>query len=172
MENSLKHSETPLLNYMGLKTILSFSPQELSDQASSRAAPEDDPHLVWKTMRQETFEQRKVIFYVSVVLLLGFYCVACHAMKEPWKLVATGTFPVFCLFELTNYYFVLMILLTPFAKGRLPHIAVLIGMSFAGPAVQRHTEGVLTFPIFSAIVLLVMFYFLCAEVYEYRRKRA
>ena len=171
LENSLKHAGTPLSNYMGLKTILSFSPQELDAQAWRRASPEDDPISAWKTMRRETFEQRKVIFYVSVVLLLGFYGVACHAMREPWKLVATGAFPVFCLFELTNYYFVLMILLAPFAKGRLLHIVVLIGMSFAGPTLLRHTKEVLTFPIFSAIILLVMLYFLCAEVYEYRRNR-
>ena len=88
---------------MGLKTLFSFSSQELDVQAGEAArretSPAHDQNSAWKVKRLETLENRKVFYYASVVLLLGFYGFACYAMREPWKLVATGAFPVFCVFE-------------------------------------------------------------------------
>jgi hypothetical protein len=163
--NSLKHADTPLWNYMGLKTLFSYSPTEI-DALWSGASPDQDPLHEWKMARQEAFEQRKPLFYASAFLLLLIYIFGCLRMKELWKMIAVGALPVFFLFELTNYYFIIMILLAPLVAGRLLHMVVLMGLPVAGAAAVRHFPEVVAYPILSGVILLVMLFFVLGEIYE------
>ena len=164
IENSVKHAGTPLQNYMGLKTLFSFSPRELRVESTS----DEDPRAEWKAARRETFESRRLIYAVTALGLLGIYGYASIVMKEPWKLVATGTLPIFCLFEVTNYYYALLVLLAPLvlvARERLLALAVYIGLVLSGHVIQRLMNETLTYPIFSGLVLGMLLFVLWGEVY-------
>ncbi len=172
IENSVKHVGTPLQNYMGLKTLFSFSPSQYRMEFPS----DEDPRAKWKAARRETFESRRLIYAVTALGLLGIYGYASIVMKDPWKLVATGILPVFCLFEVTSYYYALLVLLAPLvlvARERLLALAVYIGLVLSGQVIERLTSqtrgplglDTLTYPIFSGLVLGVLLFFLWGEVY-------
>jgi hypothetical protein len=82
--------------------------------------------------------------------------------------VATGTLPIFCLFEVTNYYYALLILLAPLvlvARERLLALAAYIGLVLAGQVFQRQVHETLVYPIYSALILGMLLFILWGEVY-------
>ena len=101
VENSRKHLATPLTNYMGLKTLVAFSPATRASQLKDNTR--QDPYGPWKENRRGLFDSRKPLF---VLLVLGYLLLLFRAVKgrEDW-LAATlsiGLIPVAT--ELTCYY--------------------------------------------------------------------
>ncbi len=169
-QNSVKHTSTPLTNYMGLKTLFSFTPKGAASSILDRSG--EDRNRRWKKARMETFAVRQMWFRLTVVVLIVFAALACWYIKEPWKLVIAGILPLFCIFDLTNYYYALLILLAPLAVGRLPHVLILLGMTLASQLLFRFTPDVVTYPADSLIVLAALLYFLGAEIFDARQQVA
>ena len=105
--NTLKHSETPLTNHMGLRTVLSWRPW---DNAKALKNPRlDDPFQVWKEQRLANYHQLKLLF---VALNLAFlWAIWRTAKDEPaWFAAAlSGTVLITTATELTCYYYAFMI---------------------------------------------------------------
>jgi hypothetical protein len=101
-ENTAKHKETPLTNYMGLRTIVAYRPGEAGkDLRSDRFT---DPWIKWKQARVRGFKEAKP-FYALVVLgylvLLGF-----AVRNRPiWQAAALGATFIAVGVELTCYYY-------------------------------------------------------------------
>ncbi|HVZ87424.1 MAG TPA: hypothetical protein VHG72_10675 [Polyangia bacterium] len=100
--NTEKHKETPLTNYMGLRTVIAYSPSE-----AGRVMKDDrqeDPWGPWKRQKLKTFHKRFPLYLASVaifvVLLYGSLRDA-----EPWVACSMGAMMIAVGVELTCYYY-------------------------------------------------------------------
>jgi len=55
IRNTAKHSETPLTNYMGLRTVLNYRPSESSNHMNTPGMV--DPWARWKEARLRSFHE-------------------------------------------------------------------------------------------------------------------
>jgi hypothetical protein len=102
IENTVKHKETPLTNYMGLRTVLAYRPSTAGKMVKDERLT--DPWIKWKQARLDGWKQAKPLY---VLLALGFvvllFLAARHA--EPWMATAMGITFIPLGVELTCYYY-------------------------------------------------------------------
>ncbi len=158
--NAMKHANTPLTNNIGLKTLFSSSTKGAGAIVMEPEA--EDPYASWKQKRRNTFEQRMAWYWLAVIALMSLSAAVCVRVHEPWRIVPLGVLPMFCIFDLTNYYYALSIVLAPLAIARLQHVVVLLAATIAGQLAFRYASD-LMFPLYSALVLGMLLYFLAAS---------
>ena len=84
-----------------------------------------------------------------------------------------GVVPMFCLFELTNYFYAIMALFAVWAYGEARYSCALIGLSLAGTVVFLHLEWrALAYVANSGLVLAFLGYFLCCALLAARMSPA
>ncbi len=101
--NTLKHSDTPLTNHMGMRTLLSWRPTENAKQLKN--SRDEDPFKRWKESRLENYRELRWLF---VLLNLAFLAAIWRSTRdEPaWVAAAlSGTLMVTSATELTCYYY-------------------------------------------------------------------
>jgi hypothetical protein len=129
LDNSWKHAGTPLTNYMGFKTLVSYE-HESRARLSAPLGLEADPFLVWKEARRRLFAERRYLFAAGVA---GFGLLLAWAVRRrpDWMAAGLAVGLIAVAAELTCYYysvFLLFGLLWP----RYPAIGVaLCGLSTA-----------------------------------------
>jgi hypothetical protein len=160
LRNSSKHTATPLTNYVGLPTLVSTSPASIRTSIVDGTATE--PYAEWKRVRMQTAKERRALYWTLVVLLFAYTAWVCRRLTEPWRLVIAGLLPMFCLFDLTNYYYAVLVVLAPLAAGRLRPLAVLFGMVLVADLTEQHGHELIIYPAHSLLVLCVLLYFLTA----------
>lgn len=101
VSNSRKHLATPLLNQMGLATMVSYD-------ASSRASVLQDlraadPYLAWKQARRRTLEDRWWVYATAAAAYLGLLVRAIRH-EDDWVVLALGTGAIPMATQLTGYY--------------------------------------------------------------------
>jgi hypothetical protein len=159
VQNSRKHASTELTNNVGLKTLVSYSWVRIGELSNYQ----------WTQLRKQNLSRRYPVFLAlaaGALLLTGWVC---WVVREPWKLVVAGLLPMFAVFTLTNYYYAVLILLAPLAAGRLMHIAVLLGTILVGQVLYQQTWPELEYTLYSAMILVVLVYFLTALVLDSKR---
>lgn len=170
VQNSMKHKATPLTNHMGLPTLMSYHPSHVAQKTRDNRF--DDPFQRWKELRQQHQEERKPLYYGIVIALL---LVVGYLVKEmdDWIAVSLSTVFFFAIFELTCYYFNVIVLLGPLAMLRSRHALTLLAMTIATQV------AALIFGWFdelhvvqSALFFGVLIYFMWDMVQERRRGEA
>jgi hypothetical protein len=133
LANSAKHVDTPLANYMGLATLISWN----SDLTLAKldAARSEAGAGKWQDGRRSTFEARKPVFVLTALALFGLLAMAVRR-SEAWEAAVLGTVCVIVLFELTSYYYCFVALLAPYCISRLRHTIVLLLVLLAGQGVH------------------------------------
>jgi hypothetical protein len=106
VQNTAKHKETPLTNYMGLRTVMAYRVGE-----AGRDLKDDkltDPWLKWKQARLDGWKSARPIY---VVVVLGFLALLGLAVRkvEPWAAAAMGVTVIPVGVELTCYYYAFII---------------------------------------------------------------
>jgi hypothetical protein len=131
--NTLKHSETPLTNHMGLPTVLSYRPSTVGRH--TKDASLEDPWARWKQVRKETKHDRR---WLHALILLGMFVLLALAGRRlaPWAVLAGSTILIIGFFELTCYYYSFVVLMAPLAIERLRYSVALILMVIAGLILQ------------------------------------
>jgi hypothetical protein len=124
--NTQKHKETPLTNYMGLRTVVAYSPSE-----AGRVLRDDrleDPWATWKRTKLVTFHHRFPIYLVFagafVVLLFGALRDA-----EPWVACCLGATMMAVGVELTCYYYSFLFAIALLYHKRREVGAILLGVT-------------------------------------------
>jgi hypothetical protein len=105
--NSKKHVRTPLTNYMGLRTVLTWSPSTRAARLKDQAAL--DPFGAWKAAKLRLFDQRWPVF---ALLLLAFVVLLGRAFSrdtEPWVAAVLGCGLIPVATELTCYYYSILL---------------------------------------------------------------
>jgi hypothetical protein len=105
--NTAKHSDTPLTNHMGLRTVLSWRPW--SNAKALKDTSMTDPFQTWKEQRLANFGQLKWLF---VALNLALLWAVWRTSKDEavWMSAAlAGVVMIPAATELTCYYYAFMI---------------------------------------------------------------
>jgi hypothetical protein len=104
--NSVTHVSTPLLNHVGLRTVLSFDPER--SLARTNRPHADDPVELWKQGRSETFSERRALFWILVLAFGGVLLVAVDR-KPAWLAGVLGIGGIVVAVELTVYYYAILL---------------------------------------------------------------
>jgi len=107
IRNTIKHSETPLTNYMGLRTVLNFRPAEAANRMNTPAMV--DPWLRWKEARTRAFHEALPL-HVSLVLCSLVLIGLAIRGAEPWVVVVLSSTVIALGTELTCYYYAFLII--------------------------------------------------------------
>jgi hypothetical protein len=124
--NTQKHKETPLTNYMGLRTVVAYSPSE-----AGRVMKDDrqeDPWGPWKRQKLRTFHAR---FGLYLLLAGGFVVLLYQALRdaEPWVACSLGAMMMAVGVELTCYYYSFLFAITLLYHKRREAGVILLGMT-------------------------------------------
>ncbi|HEX7598672.1 MAG TPA: hypothetical protein VF518_10695, partial [Polyangia bacterium] len=107
IRNTIKHSETPLTNYMGLRTVLNFRPAEAANRMNTPAMV--DPWLRWKEARTKAFHEAAPLYVSLVLCYLVLIGLAIRGV-DPWVVVALSSTVITFGSELTCYYYAFLII--------------------------------------------------------------
>ena len=106
IRNTIKHSETPLTNYMGLRTVVNYRPSEVGRLMRNDSLV--DPWSRWKDARLKSFREAMPLFVGIIICYLVLVGLAVRGV-DPWVAVAlSSTFIAFGV-ELTCYYYAFII---------------------------------------------------------------
>jgi len=102
VRNSIKHTDTPLTNYMGLRTVVNYRPSEVGRLMVNDSLV--DPWSRWKDARLKSFREARPL-YVAIILcylvLIGLAVRGAH----PWMATALSATMIAFSVELTGYYY-------------------------------------------------------------------
>ncbi len=107
-QNTVKHSNTPLTNHMGLRTLLSWRPSTVGIRMVERGAI--DPWAKWKQTRLEKWHEAQPLFVLLMLAAMVLvYLALRHTGASVWFGAALGIGFIPFGAELTNYYYCFLI---------------------------------------------------------------
>jgi hypothetical protein len=106
IDNSRVHLSTPLKNHVGLRTVLAYDADMVDRRIRQGTAVER--YEVWKDSRRERFEERAALYWV---LLASFVVLLTLAVRDQpdWVAAVLGIGLIPVAFELTNYYYTILL---------------------------------------------------------------
>ena len=106
VDNSRKHLATPLTNYMGWRTVVTYREAEAGRHLhSDRLA---DPWADWKAARLRTFQDRRWLYAAGVAVFAALLWQAVRG-REAWEATALGSLMIAVVPELTGYFYSFLI---------------------------------------------------------------
>jgi hypothetical protein len=167
VDNSRTHLATPLKNHVGLQTVLAFDSEHADRMIQGGSA--EERYLEWRAARQVRGAERAPMHWFVV---LGFGVLLAFAVrKQPdWvaAILGVGLIPV--AFELTNYYYAILLgygLLVVRWPGVGP---ALLGLSALGWAIVDRLQWQDEIMVWSSVSVIVFVCF-CTLLPLYREPR-
>lgn len=103
--NSRKHLATPLLNFVGWKTVVSFDPGGTADRLADRALP--DPYTPWHEAVRERFARRAPAYWIGVAAYVAL--LAASLRRAPaWSAPILGIGLVVVATQIGAYYWAIL----------------------------------------------------------------
>jgi len=102
VRNTVKHSETPLTNYMGLRTVVNYRPSEVGRLMRNDQLV--DPWKPWKDARLKSFREARPLFVAIIIAYLVIVGLAVRGV-DPWVATALSATLIAFGAELTCYYY-------------------------------------------------------------------
>lgn len=127
--NSKKLIETPLTNYMGLKTVLSYSPSLRSSVLHDANSME--PFAAWKESRRTLYQERTMWHLIFVLLWLVLLAKSCDDAKPAWQIAVLSLGSIPFMTELTCYYYSFPLLFGLLGTESTLSACILIGYSLS-----------------------------------------
>jgi hypothetical protein len=150
VENSRKHLATPLLNFVGWRTVVSFDPATTA--GALRDASVADPYEPWHAAVRANFERRRFVYAAGVVAFTLLLAAALARTPLAWApLLGIGLTVVAA--EIGAYYYALLALYAGLAE-RVPLAApLLLAFAAASQGVATAVAGSqdVTFTALSAL---------------------
>jgi hypothetical protein len=106
VRNTIKHSETPLTNYMGLRTVVNYRPSEVGRLMRNDSLV--DPWSRWKDARLKSFREARPLYIGIIVCYLALIGLAVRGV-DPWVATALSATLIAFGVELTCYYYAFII---------------------------------------------------------------
>ncbi|MCE9594369.1 MAG: tetratricopeptide repeat protein [Planctomycetes bacterium] len=123
--NSSKHMTTPLTNHMGLRTVVSWRPDDRP--IAERDHDTEEWMASFRAARARGWSESKLLYWIVV---LGWLALLAYAVRgrELWVAAALGATLIAAAAELTSYYYAFVVVIA-FLCERRPRIAfVLLGL--------------------------------------------
>jgi hypothetical protein len=102
VRNTIKHAETPLTNYMGLRTVVNYRPSEVGRLMRNDQLV--DPWSRWKDARLKSFREARLL-YIGIILCYLFLIGLAVRGVDPWVATALSATLIAFGAELTCYYY-------------------------------------------------------------------
>jgi len=102
VRNTIKHSETPLTNYMGLRTVVNYRPSEVGRLMRNDQLV--DPWSRWKEARIKSFHEARPLYIGIIICYLVLIGLAVRGV-DPWVATALSATLIAFGVELTCYYY-------------------------------------------------------------------
>jgi hypothetical protein len=155
----LVHKNTPLTNHMGLETVLVHDWQ--GRMRFTRDDNLDDPFEGWKQGRIDRIEQRRWLFRALIGFVGLWTAWALRRTKLLWAAVPLGLPLVFCLTNLTCYYYCMYIVAAVLIEQRKELAPVILAVSGASQILllnyywvdDKYTAQSWLFMAFSLVIL-------------------
>ena len=123
-----------------------------------------DPFARWKEARR-TLASERAFWHVGLVLVVLVALTYVVRSLEDWEATALSTVLIFCLTELTSYYFSYLVLLAPFCVRRTGYVAALVGVAIGTQLAHLSLDWVDDIhTLDSALVALLFAYLLGSEI--------
>jgi hypothetical protein len=106
VRNTIKHSETPLTNYMGLRTVVNYRPSEVGRLMRNDSLV--DPWSRWKDARLKSFREARPLYFGIIICYLVLIGLAVRGV-DPWIATALSATLIAFGVELTCYYYAFVI---------------------------------------------------------------
>jgi hypothetical protein len=106
VRNTIKHSETPLTNYMGLRTVVNYRPSEVGRLMRNDQLV--DPWSRWKDARLKSFREARPLYIGIILCYLVLMGLAVRGV-DPWVATALSATMIAFGVELTCYYYAFII---------------------------------------------------------------
>ena len=119
VRNTIKHSETPLTNYMGLRTVLNYRPSQVGRLMVNDSLV--DPWSRWKDARLKSFREARPLYVGIIVCYLVLIGLAVRGV-DPWLATALSATLIAFGVELTCYYYAFVVVV-----GLLYHKREVVG---------------------------------------------
>ena len=102
LDNSVKHVQTPLANYMGLRTVLVYRPSDVA-----RRLRDEGFSAPWKRWSESRRAASRQMFPLYVAAAVGYLLLLARAVRrvEPWTSLSLGCTLIAVGPELTCYYY-------------------------------------------------------------------
>ncbi len=104
--NTIKHAETPLTNYMGLRTVVNYRPSEVGRLMRNDQLV--DPWSRWKEARLKSFREARPLYVGIIICYLVLIGLAVRGV-DPWVATALSATLIAFGAELTCYYYAFLI---------------------------------------------------------------
>ena len=106
VRNTIKHSQTPLTNYMGLRTVVNYRPSEVGRLMRNDQLV--DPWSPWKNARIKSFREARPLYFGIILCYLVLIGLAVRG-ADPWVATALSATLIAFGVELTCYYYAFII---------------------------------------------------------------
>ena len=106
IRNTIKHSETPLTNYMGLRTVVNYRPSEVGRLMRNDQLV--DAWSRWKEARLKSFREARPLYIGIIICYLVLIGMAVRG-ADPWFATALSATLIAFGVELTCYYYSFLI---------------------------------------------------------------
>jgi hypothetical protein len=106
IRNTIKHSETPLTNYMGLRTVVNYRPSEVGRLMRNDQLV--DAWSRWKEARLKSFREARPLYFGIIICYLVLIGLAVRGV-DPWVATALSATLIAFGAELTCYYYSFLI---------------------------------------------------------------
>lgn len=129
-DNTVKHAATPLLNHMGLPTILSYRPADTA--AHTFDATLMDRSSKWREKRRANGNQLEPAFWLAMIACcMSIYLAVRQTRGELWVSAALGAGMIAFAGELTCYYYCFLVAMAPLNEKRREVGIALIALAAA-----------------------------------------
>ncbi len=130
-DNTRKHSAVVSTNNVGLRTVLTYSPETAVKKTIDTRAQE--AHLYWKWEAAKTEAKQKIVpLYVAIVAACLLLYIPSVISSSPWQALALGaTFIPFAWSEMSNYYYMFLMMVATLFATRQKIAFPLLGIGIA-----------------------------------------
>jgi hypothetical protein len=164
--NSRKHLSTPLVNFVGWKTVVSYDPA--TSVARLRDADLADPYAPWHAALHANFERRRALYAAGVVAFVALLAAALRRVPiESAPLLGIGL--VVFAAELGSYYYALLALYAGLAE-RIPLVPILLLLMAAVSHGVASTIGGSADSVFAALSALAALSAVCVTALAARAR--
>jgi hypothetical protein len=106
VDNSRVHLATPLKNHVGLRTLLAYDANAVDRRI--REGTEIERYTSWQTARRERFAERAGLYWALLTVFAAVLAFALRGQPD-WVAAVLGIGLIPVAFELTNYYYAILL---------------------------------------------------------------
>ncbi len=125
--NSAKHATTPAVNYVGLKSLVSYDHEQRVGRLAMHGL-EDDVFRIWRAARARVLSERRLVLLAAVIALIALLALAVRRQPD-WVAAVLGVGLIPVLGDVSCYYYSVLLAFGFIAMAHPPVGIALVGLA-------------------------------------------